>query len=354
MVFLRVQSNNFSLYAGVLGLVLVVGCGHSKPDARRTVASSAQDASQDEQFHDFGLVKPGEVRSHSFQLKNTTNEPLVFDSFRSSCNCTNLKVSKKRIDPGEPFQISVTFHAAKKNYDALSNIVAQFRNSNTWNVPLRLVAKVRQPLSLNSSSLSWTSVGVRDLPIATFLVRNYSDATWRGLSFTPSKDWLEIRSEPVAPDEGARQMWKCSAELLPTHLGYGTHSASVTIRAKDAEESAVLPIKIDIDAPVVLVPNRVFFAPQDIDRSSTVDLSLVFRTPDRPESQEGFEVQSSLQDVLQTELVKSKDGNWLLRCRCNPGGQAIRDEFQLKIPSLQTTMVVPVFIAARTANAVSP
>lgn len=342
----------------VLAIISLCGCGDAPETPAPQVTVEAQKTPHEEfeeHVHDFGIVKPGEIRSHSFQLKNTTSQLLVFDSFRSSCNCTNLTVSKKRIQPGETFEIAVKFHPANRNYDALSNIVAHFQNPNAWNIPLKMTAKVRQPLSLNSSSLTWAAVGARDLPIATFLVRNYSDRNWKDLSLKPSEDWLVVSSEPTTADDGARQTWKCTATPNATGLGYGSHSAMVTVSADQAEITAKLPVKVDIDPPVVLVPNRLFCAPQDQHPgSTTVDLKLVFRTPSHPETSTGFVVQSDLGEALRTEFIKVDKDNWLLRCHILPGPQAVRDEFRLKIPSLETTIVVPVFIGARTAVAEAP
>lgn len=73
-------------------------------------------ASYKEKEHDFGYIKEAKgAVSHTFQLKNTGDKPLVILQVVTSCGCTRPEFPTKPIKPGKTAKIKVTFNPAGRS-----------------------------------------------------------------------------------------------------------------------------------------------------------------------------------------------------------------------------------------------
>ncbi|MEI9809050.1 MAG: DUF1573 domain-containing protein [Bacteroidota bacterium] len=62
--------------------------------------------------HDFGKIKQGTPVSYSFELKNTSNKPLVVENSYASCGCTTPEKIVEPILPGATAKLKVQYNAA--------------------------------------------------------------------------------------------------------------------------------------------------------------------------------------------------------------------------------------------------
>lgn len=67
-----------------------------------------------EQSFDFGAMKQGEKKEHTFMLANTGKSDLIIRNVRSSCGCTAVAPSTKVISAGQSAPIKVTFDSRGK------------------------------------------------------------------------------------------------------------------------------------------------------------------------------------------------------------------------------------------------
>lgn len=67
-----------------------------------------------EKAFDFGEMKQGEKRDHTFMIQNTGKSDLIIRRVRTSCGCTAAAPSKKVIAAGESEPIKVTFDSRGK------------------------------------------------------------------------------------------------------------------------------------------------------------------------------------------------------------------------------------------------
>lgn len=67
-----------------------------------------------EKSFDFGEIKQGDEKEHSFTLKNTGKSELIIRNIRASCGCTAVTPSKSVIAPGESVPLKVTFNSRGK------------------------------------------------------------------------------------------------------------------------------------------------------------------------------------------------------------------------------------------------
>ncbi len=62
--------------------------------------------------HDFGKIKQGVPVTYSFEIKNTSDKPIVVENASSSCGCTVPEKPEKPINPGATGKLKVQYNAA--------------------------------------------------------------------------------------------------------------------------------------------------------------------------------------------------------------------------------------------------
>ncbi len=76
------------------------------------VASKPADILQlKEASHDFGKIPQGRPATYTFEIVNTSNEPLRLENVQASCGCTTPEWSKDPIAPGATAVIKVGYNA---------------------------------------------------------------------------------------------------------------------------------------------------------------------------------------------------------------------------------------------------
>ncbi len=76
------------------------------------LSSSAQPAMKLSQLeHNFGRIDPkADPVSHTFEIHNTGDQPLVILRVDTACRCTTATYSKRPIAPGASSQIVITYN----------------------------------------------------------------------------------------------------------------------------------------------------------------------------------------------------------------------------------------------------
>lgn len=62
--------------------------------------------------HDFGKIKQGVPVTYYFEIKNTSDKPVVVENASASCGCTVPEKPEKPISPGETGKLKVQYNAA--------------------------------------------------------------------------------------------------------------------------------------------------------------------------------------------------------------------------------------------------
>ncbi len=76
------------------------------------VNPNAPKAKWDKTINDFGEITQGIPKEAEFKLTNEGKEPLLIQTARASCGCTNLKYSQEPVLPGKSTIIAATYNAA--------------------------------------------------------------------------------------------------------------------------------------------------------------------------------------------------------------------------------------------------
>lgn len=87
--------------------------------ARPAYLTQAEEATQTtvefpETQYEFGKTEEGSKVAHTFEVKNTGEEPLILTYVRASCGCTTPRWSREPIQPGETGSIDVVFNSSGK------------------------------------------------------------------------------------------------------------------------------------------------------------------------------------------------------------------------------------------------
>jgi uncharacterized protein (DUF58 family) len=68
----------------------------------------------EEEKHDFGTIKQGEIVEYTFKFTNNGSKPLVISNVRTTCGCTVPTWPKTPIQPGQSADITARFNSAGK------------------------------------------------------------------------------------------------------------------------------------------------------------------------------------------------------------------------------------------------
>ena len=78
--------------------------------------------------HDFANIPQGKPAYYTFEIVNTSSQPLKLDDVHASCGCTTPEWSREAIAPGATAQIKVGYNAAAEG--AFEKTITITYNSN--------------------------------------------------------------------------------------------------------------------------------------------------------------------------------------------------------------------------------
>ena len=80
--------------------------------ATPVVNPNAPKANWDKTVNDFGEIEQGIPKEAQFTLTNEGKEPLLIQTAKAGCGCTNLKYSQEPVLPGKSTIVAATYNAA--------------------------------------------------------------------------------------------------------------------------------------------------------------------------------------------------------------------------------------------------
>lgn len=124
-----------NLITGLL-LFFINNCfGQNDSINQKYIDPNAPVISFETEFHDFGIIKKGEVIIYNFKFTNTGNQPLIISNVTTGCDCTTPEWSNKPINKGESSQIKITYKSEEEGGDQAKEI-SVYSNTNT---PLKVL-----------------------------------------------------------------------------------------------------------------------------------------------------------------------------------------------------------------------
>ena len=103
-----------------------------------------------EEIHNFGSLKAGELVSFTFIFRNEGTKTLSITGVDSGCGCTEVKIEKKTIEPGQEGRIEVIYNSSGEVGRQLKTITL-FSNAEPAQKQLFIKANVtNEIIELNS------------------------------------------------------------------------------------------------------------------------------------------------------------------------------------------------------------
>ncbi|OQB57982.1 MAG: hypothetical protein BWX98_01028 [Candidatus Aminicenantes bacterium ADurb.Bin147] len=94
---------------------------------------------------DFGKIKQGQDVSVDFVFTNEGDDVLQIGNVESSCGCTAVLVSDKKVNPGKAGKLQVTFKSAGYSGEVVKYIYVESNDPNARRIQLKVQAAVDVP-----------------------------------------------------------------------------------------------------------------------------------------------------------------------------------------------------------------
>ncbi len=96
-----------------------------------------------EQSYNFGKMKQGEKKEHTFSMTNKGKSNLIIREISSSCGCTIVTPDKKVIGVGETIPIKITFDSEGKIGSQAKTVKIVTNAPNNQNINFRILADIQ-------------------------------------------------------------------------------------------------------------------------------------------------------------------------------------------------------------------
>jgi hypothetical protein len=131
----KINLKRSNLITGLL-LFFMSNCfGQHDSSNQKVVDSNAPDISFETEFHDFGVIRKGDIINYNFKFKNIGNQPLVITNVNTGCDCTTAEWTKDSIKAGESSFIKITYKSDEEGGDQAKEITVTFNA----NIPVKIL-----------------------------------------------------------------------------------------------------------------------------------------------------------------------------------------------------------------------
>ena len=205
-------------------------------------------------LHDFGAMRRGVTRKHTFVIKNAGTMPLEMALGRTTCKCTLSKVGKETLKPGESTEITLEWSTkeVKRNQSKFNQTATIITNDRLSPIAeLRVVGQITSEYRVFPDELTMQAISGTQDSTEDFIVLHFGDippelVKW---TFTPERyhDLIDVTAEPLTENEykdhkGATSGLKITLKIKPG-LPIGPLVVDLKMELK-SEESSQVGIKV--------------------------------------------------------------------------------------------------------------
>jgi hypothetical protein len=303
-----------------------------------TAPVSGASATTPETEFKFGTMEYDGRSSHKFTVRNEGRQPLKLTFDHVSCGlCTQAKIEKEEIQPGEESTVTVTWHANKEG---------QFQQSATigTNDPRKpklnfaVSGKVLNTHRIDPTELVFSSIAVTDTQSADLKIYSYRPNTLEAIkqdfSDAETADKFEVTTEPMpastlALDEDAKSGLLVHVTVKPG-LPLGPIRQKIKLQLNLPDEPVIeIPISGNITSDVMLF-GRGWDSEKELlnlgvvstKEGAKVNLMLQFHGEQRRESR------PTVQSVTPNDILKVSLGD----AKESADGRTVRVPITVEIP----------------------
>jgi Protein of unknown function (DUF1573) len=300
-----------------------------------------------------GVLRPGEVRSHVFTVRNESAFRWTFARAERTCSCMATQISMRVIEPGAEEKVEVVYRAPSTSREDFKTIRLHFEEKAAPVFELNLRAQIREAMLLSPVLVDFHRNMNYSRTNSTIHVHNFADSDWRSIAITNQVDWLSVQIVPIPPpgDNGdsrlPRQSWRVLLNANPDSLPIGRHKFELRVESQGGpnSHSALLPVQIEIEPLVSIVPSEVFFDATAGGAPDSKTLLLRFSNGVIPSRLSDVVLRHDLGDQLRLSWQESDGAYWKLGADFVPSGAGEYVEGSLTIEfrdSEMRTRTVPI------------
>ncbi|MGC9454006.1 MAG: DUF1573 domain-containing protein [Phycisphaerae bacterium] len=228
-----------------------------------TAANAAAKLVCEQPVHDFGTVGNVGTLSHTFVLRNDGDEPLKILNVLTCSSCTNPRLSRTEIPPGETAELTTEASMYGKVGRVSLDVTIRTNDPSNRRLKLELRAMVETWVSVNPLRVSFQRTG--DDEAASHIVElraTDSDEPFAVTDLEPGVDWLKADVETVRP--GHHRITVRTVPPMPR----GWHDTYVRVKT-DSERigSFDIPVRAMIIGELMVWPEKISLLERDSSRS---------------------------------------------------------------------------------------
>lgn len=226
---------------------------------------------------DFGLIKSGEIKERSIEIKNTSRHPIDIAGLNKSCTCTYAEIDKSSLKPGEKGILKIKIQGSPQPapMGAIVDVLWKEKGSDQ-----------KQSCRVNIRALVET-VALLDVPLLSFEspVEISSEAALHVRKGTSNAQWNSIAIESDLPSVKVKTSSESSGFLVQTshkedHI-IGTQKGKLRISfyndGKKLPQELIVPIVAKTSGNLTIAPPTIYFGIVRQGKSPTKTLLLSSR-----------------------------------------------------------------------------
>jgi hypothetical protein len=229
---------------------LLLGFGLTAP-AMADGLSSLFDA----QSHDFGNVAIGPTLSHTFTIKNTTNDVLAISNVHVSCGCVSASAQANVIQPGQQTTVYATMDTRRFTGAKSVTIFVDFAQPRRETVNLVVTAFGRTDIAIHPDTLAFGVVRKGSSPTASTQITFLNGM--KVADVTCESSYVKMGIQEVKRTGGTG--YELTANLRPD-LPPGEYYTNVWIKTDQGGNNRILvPLTVKVEAALQATPAVVQF-----------------------------------------------------------------------------------------------
>ena len=213
--------------------LIFTGCNSQKPPKL---------ALSEENWY-YGEVKPDEIVSHTFILKNQGDEELVIESVYSSCGCVETELTKKNISAGKETELKAIFDPygyegeITKHVTIKSNDPEEPEKKIELSITVLHVPNPDMSLSRQMFNLGDITVGASKDPSIQFTLSNNGDTDLIIEEFVMEEIFINELSFPIVVTSGEKFKVELTVDI--SQLSEGEFRKTIRIKSNDPQNQII-------------------------------------------------------------------------------------------------------------------
>jgi Protein of unknown function (DUF1573) len=150
---------------------------------------------------DFGTMRIGTERSHSFRFKNSGKAPLILEVLGSTCKCTISSLEKSTLQPGEETQVNLTWKAEGVLRDFAQTAKIGTNDPRQKEVQLTIRGKIGRTYVVEPEELNFGDFSARESFTKTFKLYSCEESELMVNAY-----WAEIDQKQIKVESSVRKL----------------------------------------------------------------------------------------------------------------------------------------------------